>query len=124
MLFFRYDAKSTRFQAAATTRQYLTTVFQNHEIDLVVMEACGPSGWVSDLCQEHGIKTLVCSTNEERMVKILSRTRSLSFNTSYGRSPEGFLEPCRWPHALPSWHKRVNVGGTTHPIGRSAEELC
>jgi len=29
-----------------------------------VMEACGPSGWISDLCQEHGLKTLVCSTND------------------------------------------------------------
>ena len=28
------------------------------------MEACGPSGWISDLCQELGLKTLVCSTND------------------------------------------------------------
>jgi len=40
------------------------TVFKNHEIDLVVMEACGPSGWISDLCQELGLKTFVCSTND------------------------------------------------------------
>jgi hypothetical protein len=38
---------------------------KNHPIDRVVMEACGPSGWGCDLCQEHGFKTLVCSTNEE-----------------------------------------------------------
>ena len=53
-----------RFQAAATRRDYLTSVLVNHEIDLVVMEACGPSGWVSDPCAEHGIRTVVCSTNE------------------------------------------------------------
>jgi transposase len=28
------------------------------------MEACGPSGWISDLCQELGLKTFVCSTND------------------------------------------------------------
>ncbi len=43
----------------------LMPVLRTHQIDLVVMEACGPSGWISDLCQEHGLKTLVCSTNEE-----------------------------------------------------------
>ena len=61
-----YETKSQRyrFQTVATTRDYLTTVFKNHEIDLVVMEACGPSGWISDVCQELGIKTLVCSTND------------------------------------------------------------
>ena len=61
-----YDTKTQeyRFQAIATTRPYLTAVFTHHKIDLVVMEACGPSGWISDLCQECGLKTLVCSTNE------------------------------------------------------------
>ena len=46
-----FDAKTQeyRFQAAATTRSYLTAIFENHKIDLVVMEACGPSGWISDL---------------------------------------------------------------------------
>jgi len=29
------------------------------------MEACGPSGWISDWCHELKLKTLVCSTNEE-----------------------------------------------------------
>ena len=42
-----------RFQTVETTRSYLTTVFQNHKIDLVVMEACGPSAWISDLCGVH-----------------------------------------------------------------------
>ena len=61
-----YDTKTQeyRFQTIATTRPYLTAVFTHHKIDLVVMEACGPSGWISDLCQECGLKTLVCSTNE------------------------------------------------------------
>lgn len=63
--FFDTDTQEYRFQAVATNRRYLTAVLTNHEIDLVVMEACGPSGWISDLCQEHKITTLVCSTNEE-----------------------------------------------------------
>ena len=29
------------------------------------MEACGPSGWINDLASSHGLKTLVCSTNED-----------------------------------------------------------
>jgi transposase len=29
------------------------------------MEACGPSGWINDLAIQHGLKTLVCSTNED-----------------------------------------------------------
>ena len=63
--FYDTDTQKYRFQAAATTRQYLTAVFKNHKIDLVVMEACGPSGWINDLCLELGLKTLVCSTNDE-----------------------------------------------------------
>ena len=63
--FYETDTQKYRFQAAATTRGYLKAVFKNHKIDLVVMEACGPSGWINDLCLELGLKTLVCSTNDE-----------------------------------------------------------
>ena len=62
--FYETKTQKYRFQTVATTREYLATVFKNHEIDLVVMEACGPSGWISDLCQELGLKTFVCSTND------------------------------------------------------------
>jgi len=50
---------------AATDRGYLTTVFKSHKVDLVVMEACGPSGWINDLAHSLGLKTIVCSTNED-----------------------------------------------------------
>ncbi len=63
--FFDTRTQEYRFQTVATTRHYLTAVFKNHKIDLVVMEACGPSGWINDLCQEFGLKTLICSTNDE-----------------------------------------------------------
>lgn len=62
-----FDAKTRKhtFLNATTDRSYLSTVFKKHKIDLVVMEACGPSGWISDLAESLGLKTLVCSTNEE-----------------------------------------------------------
>jgi transposase len=55
------------FLNASTDRNYLATIFKQHQnkIDLVVMEACGPSGWINDLAQSFGLKTLVCSTNED-----------------------------------------------------------
>ena len=63
--FFESKTRKTSYLQAATTRDYFRTVFSKHSVDLVVMEACGPSGWVKDLCDELGIPSLVCSTNEE-----------------------------------------------------------
>ena len=63
--FYDTNTQKAEFQKAATTRRYLTAVFQMREVDLIVMEACGPSGWIHDLCHELGLKTLVCSTNDE-----------------------------------------------------------
>jgi transposase len=48
-----------------TERTYLATFFKHLPTDLVVMEACGPSGWINDLAVKCGLKTLVCSTNED-----------------------------------------------------------
>jgi transposase len=53
------------FINAATERNYLTTLLKKTKCDLVVMEACGPSGWINDLAVSLGHKTLVCSTNED-----------------------------------------------------------
>ena len=40
------------------------------------MEACGPSGWINDLAQSAGYKTIVCSTNEDawRWSKVKRKT--------------------------------------------------
>ncbi len=62
--FYDTVTQKYRFQTVETSRHYLSTVFKTQKIDLVVMEACGPSGWISDLCQDHEFKTLVCSTND------------------------------------------------------------
>ena len=63
--FFDTETRKHTFLNATTDRVYLTTVFKKHTIDLVVMEACGPSGWINDLATSLGHKTLVCSTNED-----------------------------------------------------------
>jgi transposase len=63
--FFDTATRKYRFLTAKTDPTYLTTVFKSEKIDLVVMEACGPSGWIDDLAQSLGLKTFVCSTNEE-----------------------------------------------------------
>jgi transposase len=62
-----FDTKTRKheFINATTERTYLTTVLKKHPSDLVVMEACGPSGWIHDLATELGRKTIVCSTNED-----------------------------------------------------------
>jgi len=63
--FFDTTTQKYSFWTAETSRTYLRTVLEKNPADLVVMEACGPCGWISDLCQELGLETLVCSTNEE-----------------------------------------------------------
>ncbi|XZE37119.1 IS110 family transposase [Pirellulaceae bacterium SH501] len=63
--FFDTKTRKAEFQVAATERDYLAKVFASRKVDLVVMEACGPSGWINDLAISQGLKTLVCSTNED-----------------------------------------------------------
>jgi len=54
-----------RFETIQTKRNHVDHVLGLEHVDLVVMEACGPSGWISDLCHEKELKTIVCSTNDE-----------------------------------------------------------
>lgn len=63
--FFDTKTRKHTFHSAPTERSYLSIFFKKHKVDLVVMEACGPSGWINDLATSHGLKTLVCSTNED-----------------------------------------------------------
>lgn len=62
-----YDSESQKhsFAKATTEKNYFRTLLKNHSADLVVVEACGPSGWVNDLCLELGLPIIVCSTHEE-----------------------------------------------------------
>jgi hypothetical protein len=50
--FFDTKTRKHSFLNAPTERNYLNTLFMNHKIDLVVMEACGPSGWINELGQQ------------------------------------------------------------------------
>jgi transposase len=63
--FFDTTNRKHRFLTAATDPAYLTTVFQSEKIDLVVMEACGPLGWINDLAVSLGLKTFVRSTTKK-----------------------------------------------------------
>ena len=63
--FFDSDTNEHRFQLIKTELGYLRTLLTKHVSDLVVMEACTASGWVSDLCHELKLERLVCSTHEE-----------------------------------------------------------
>jgi hypothetical protein len=63
--FFDPKTRKHEFLNAATDRNYLETVFKKNKIDIVVMEACGPSDWINDLAQNLGLKTLVRSTNKD-----------------------------------------------------------
>jgi transposase len=62
-----YNSKTRKhvFINAATERTYLTILLKKTKCDLVVMETCGPSGWINYLAMSLGHKTLVCSTNED-----------------------------------------------------------
>lgn len=66
-----YDTASRkhRFETIATRRSHLdyllNRLIENDSVDLIVMEACGPSGWISDVCKQRGLPTIVCSTNDE-----------------------------------------------------------
>ena len=62
--FFDSKTRKYEFLTAPKSRDYLSSIFQNYKLDLVVMEACGPSGWIHDLAVSHNLKTLVCSTND------------------------------------------------------------
>ena len=57
--FFDSKTRKYEFLNATTDRNYFETIFKKHKIDLVVMEACGPSGWINDLAISHGLKTQI-----------------------------------------------------------------
>jgi transposase len=63
--YFNAKTRSSKFITTPTKREYFAELFGDCKADLVVMEACGPSGWINDLAMEHGLNTLVCSTNED-----------------------------------------------------------
>ena len=67
MLLFQHQTRQHSFLNAPTERNHVNPLLKNHNIDLVVMEAYGPSGWINDLASSHGLKTLVCFTTGRKV---------------------------------------------------------
>ena len=63
--FYDTNNRKFRFETIATRRSHLDHLLDQASPDLVVMEACGPSGWISDVCKQRGLRTIVCSTHDE-----------------------------------------------------------
>jgi transposase len=55
--------KATEFRTVATTPEKLREVLLRRPNVTVVIEACSPAGWVSDLCGELGLPVIVANTN-------------------------------------------------------------
>ena len=58
---YNTQTQKQQFETLATDRGFFETLFKTYNPDLVVVEACGPSGWVSDLCADlnlHFYRTL------------------------------------------------------------------
>jgi hypothetical protein len=49
---YNKDTQEQQLETLATERGFFKTLFNSYSPDLVVVEACGPSGWVSELCGE------------------------------------------------------------------------
>ena len=66
-MFCFHNSENQEFSTTTglTDRGYFESVFTSQQPDLVVVEACGPSGWVSDLCGQLEIPVIVCSTHED-----------------------------------------------------------
>jgi len=59
------ETNETEFWTMATDRQYFLSVLKKYQPDLVVLEACGISGWVHDVCSAEGYQVLVCNAAQE-----------------------------------------------------------
>ena len=62
---YNTQTQKQQFETLATDRGFFETLFKTFNPDLVVVEACGPSGWVSDLCADLNLEVIVCSTHED-----------------------------------------------------------
>jgi len=62
---YNTQSQKQQFATLATDRGFFETLFKTYNPDMAVVEACGPSGWVSDLCAELDLEIIVCSTHED-----------------------------------------------------------
>jgi hypothetical protein len=87
---FDLNTRKHEFLNATTGRHYLTTVFKQYIVDLVVMEACGPSRWINDLAVSLGHKTLVCVFSPAnancKLTPLLNLDKGLEWEFCFGKS--------------------------------------
>jgi hypothetical protein len=57
--FFDTKTRKARFFNTPTQREHLATVIKKNKADLVVMEACGPSGWPGHRRNESDLTALL-----------------------------------------------------------------
>ena len=65
MCLYNTNTQEMAIETVGTERDYMSNLITHYQPNLVVVEACGPSGLISDLCGELEIPIIVCSTNEE-----------------------------------------------------------
>jgi transposase len=58
-------ADDQRFTTIRTSRADISRLLSTHQPAVVLIEACLLSGWVHDLCVEHGVPCLVANTTSE-----------------------------------------------------------
>jgi transposase len=63
LCWFDSTTKATTFRTVPTTPEKLREAMVRQPGVTVVVEACSPAGWVSDLCGELGVPVIVASTN-------------------------------------------------------------
>ncbi len=97
--FFNSKTRKTKFLTTPTTRDQIVSIFKDCKADLVVMESCGPSGWINDLAKSCGLATLVCSTNEEawRWANVKRKTDKDDALKLARMSAMGELKPVHMP---------------------------
>jgi transposase len=97
--FFNTKTRKTKFLTTPTTRDQIASIFKDCKADLVVMESCGPSGWINDLAKSFSLATLVCSTNEEawRWANVKRKTDKDDALKLARMSAMGELKPVHMP---------------------------
>ena len=65
MCLYNTNTQEMAIETVGTERDYMGNLITHYQPNLVVVEGCGSSGWISDLRGELKIPIIVCNTNEE-----------------------------------------------------------
>ena len=69
--FYDTERRKHRFETIATRRAHVDHLLDGGTFDLVVMEACGPSGWISDQTDWDSTKLLLEVPPEQVKLKVM-----------------------------------------------------